>query len=144
MTAPVTGGAPVTIDMDLGNSSASVASDGSYLYWTDTHGLVGELRRTPLPYVPGAQPQALMSSLDGVNPGIALDSTYAYIMEANGDLGNVVYRVKKDGSTSDSLGIALIDDVNGQHKGLQLTGVDASFVYFLLFDGLVARLPLTP
>jgi hypothetical protein len=147
VTAPTAGlaagGKPTKIDADLGSESASIASDGSYLYWTDTHGAIGEVRRTKLPYVVGATPEALLQDLDGVNPGIIMDANYLYVMEENNPIGNVVYRVAKDGSTSDALGIAFVHD-SAQHKALQMTGVDASYVYFLLFDGIIGRLPNKP
>ena len=147
VTAPTVGvaagGKPTQIDADLGNESASIASDGAYLYWTDTHGAIGELRRTPLPYTAGAAPEPLLKDLDGLNPGILMDSKYLYVMEANNPSGNIVYRVAKDGSTSDQLGIAFVND-GAQHKGLQMTGVDAKYVYFLLFDGIIGRLPVKP
>jgi len=147
VTAPAAGlavnGKPTEIDTDLGNESASIASDGSYLYWTDAHGAIGELRRTKLPYVPGAKPEVLMSDIDGTRAGIVLDDKYAYIMEANNADGNMVYRVAKDGSTSDNLGVGFVND-GAQHKGLQMTGVDSKYVYFLLFDGLIGRLPAKP
>ncbi len=143
VTAPITGAAPVTIDKDLANNSATVVSDGAFLYWTDTHGAIGEVRRTPLPYVPNAVPQKLMRDLDGIRAGIAMDATNVYVMEANNAAGNYVYKIKKDGSASKDLGIAFVNN-NGQHKGLQMTGVDSTHVYFLLFDGIVARLPIGP
>jgi len=143
VTAPITGAAPITIDKDLGNNSATVVSDGAFLYWTDTHGGIGEVRRTPLPYVANAVPQKLMQDLDGVRAGIVMDAANVYVMEANNPSGNYVYKIKKDGSGSKDLGIAFVNN-NGQHKGLQMTGVDATHVYFLLFDGIVARLPIGP
>ena len=147
VTAPTAGLAPgakpTKIDADLGNQSASIASDGQYLYWTDTHGALGEVRRTKLPYVPGATPEALLQNLDALDPGILMDANWLYVMEANNEIGNVIYRVAKDGSTSDTLGIAFVHD-SAQHKGLQMTGVDANYVYFLLFDGIVGRLPKRP
>ncbi len=147
VTAPTAGlavnGQPTEIDADLGNESASIASDGSYLYWTDAHGAIGELRRTKLPYVAGAKPEVLMSDIDGVRANIVLDDKYVYLMEANNPDGNMVYRVAKDGSSSDNLGVGFVND-GAQHKGLQMTGVDSKYVYFLLFDGLVGRLPVKP
>jgi hypothetical protein len=134
----------VRIDTDLANGSATVASDGAFLYWTDTHGGIGQVRRTPLPYVPNATPQVVAQDLDGIRAGIAMDTNFLYVMEANNPTGNVVYRVKKDGTGSASLGIAFVNDTNGMHKGLSMTGVDTGFVYFLLFDGLVGRLPNAP
>jgi len=147
VTAPssglAAGGKPTKIDEDLGSESASIASDGSYLYWTDTHGAIGELRRTKLPFVPGSKPEAVLQNLDGVNPGIVMDANYLYVMESNNELGTIVYRVAKDGSTSDQLGIGEVFNPS-EHKGLQMTGVDANYVYFLLFDGILARLPNKP
>ncbi len=152
VTAPAAGlpanGKPTEIDADLGNESASIASDGSYLYWTDAHGAIGELRRTKLPYVAGANIEHMMTDIDGTRAGIVLDDKYAYIMEANNPDGNMVYRVAKDGPTdaphdSDLLGVGFVND-DAQHKGLQMTGVDSKYVYFLLFDGIVGRLPVKP
>jgi len=138
------GAVPTKIDSDLGNNSASIASDGSYLYWTDTHGVVGELRRTKLPYVANATPEVLLTDLDTVNPGLVMDANYVYLMEGNGDRN--VWRVRKNGSAADVLGVAFVQDATGggQHQGLQMTGVDANYVYFLLNDGLIARLPNVP
>jgi len=148
VTAPSSGLAagakPTKIDEDLGSESASIASDGSYLYWTDTHGgPFGEVRRTKLPFVPGTKPEAVLQNLDGVNPGIVMDANYLYVMESNNELGTIVYRVAKDGSTADQLGIGVVFNPS-EHKGLQMTGVDANYVYFLLFDGILARLPNKP
>ena len=147
VTAPVAGlaanGKPTTIAPDLGNESASIAYDANNLYWTDTHGGTGKVLSIPLPYVAGATPKELMTDLDGVRQGIAQDDEYLYVMEANNPDGNMVYRVAKDGSGNDTLGVGFIND-QAQHKGLQMTGVDSKYVYFLHFDGIIGRLPVKP
>ena len=143
MTAPVTGGVPKMIDHSLGSSGGlGLGTDGTYLYYTANIGNVGELRRAPLAtLVPEASPIA--GNIDSFK-GLVVNGGYVYFMEG---ISREVFRVKSDGSGDVSpLGVAFVEtDDNSEHKGVNMTGVDANYVYFLLdTGGLIARLPSTP
>jgi hypothetical protein len=143
VTVPVSGGQPTVLDSDLGsNTGVAIAGDASSVYWTDTHGFVGQVRSAPLNSLVSTSIAVVAKELDTVYPRMALDSDYVYFMAES---ARIVFRAKKDGSgEQESLGSAFVSDDNGDHKGFAMTGVDASFVYFLLDDGLIARLPKVP
>jgi len=142
MTAPVTGGVPKVIDHSLGSSGGlGFGTDGVYIYYTANIGNVGEVRRAPLATLkPDAT--AVASNIDTFK-GLVVNGGYLYFMEGQ---SREVFRAKSDGSTgAEGLGVAFVQTAdNVQHEGFNMTGVDSKFVYFMLNDGLIARLPSTP
>lgn len=142
VTAPITGGTPKVIDASVGSGGGlGLAADATYLYYTYNFGNIGEVRRAPLATLkPDSTP--LTSDIDAFK-GMVLNGGYLYFMESS---SREVFRVKADGSENKgALGIAFVQtDDNAQHEGINMTGVDANFAYFLLNDGLIARLPATP
>jgi hypothetical protein len=134
-TAPITGGAPVQLDDVTQFGGASIAGDGTHVYWTSHHH-GGSLSRCALATL-DAQHVDPVDTVDNASEGLLLDAKYAYYMEDESLVsGKPIWRVPKAGGSRELLG-----ELPG---GFALVGLDDGFVYAQDFDNVLYKLSKEP
>lgn len=137
-TASVAGGTPVKLEDDVFVSDhSSIASDGSYVYWT-IPGSLGSVRRCPLADLRLAAATEVVQ-VQSSTEGLAVDDTHVYYMTT--DSFKTVQRAPKAGGAVEELGHMVLPP---SHVGSRVHAVDASFVYVSDSDGKIYRMGKVP
>ncbi len=139
MKAPLSGGPPVELVKTYGSKGNiwGMASDGTYLYWTDRNNPAGSeaptgaaVRRVA---ITGGPVESVATGLPGRPWGIAVDSTHVYWV-INAERASSLMQISKAGGPASVL-------VAGQNSPAHLT-LDSNYVYWCNSgDGKVARVP---
>jgi hypothetical protein len=136
-TAPATPGAtPVRLG-DATTSTASIASDGTFVYWTEAND-AGRLMRCPLANLDAAH-AVRVADVASAQEGIVVQGSYAWVMELS-DPGPI-FRIDTSSGAKELVGNRT---VGASIKNSYLFGIDASFIYMASVDGPVYRLPSAP
>src|SRR5262249_39199121 len=122
---------------DASTSTASFASDGTYVYWTEAND-AGRLMRCPLANLDPDHVQAV-ADVASAQEGIVVQGQFAWVMELS-DPGPI-FRINTATGAKEQIGNRT---VGASIKNSYLFGIDSSFIYMASIDGPVYRLPSTP